>query len=126
VEIGMAVVSTRLNSSSCVSCTNAPGIMSPNHNTLILKSLNHVYYYLQKKYQEHNNDCTNCEENDTATQKSISTARKCIVKNYIQRRAKVSNNETTYTGQTTLYDEKMHVRNGQKTITEVPEIQKYV
>ena len=51
-------------------------------------------------------DCTNCEENDTATQKSINVARKVYCDDLYSTAGDVSKYETNYTGQTTLYERK--------------------
>src|SRR4249920_2706873 len=60
----------------------------------------------KKNIRQINDDCNNCEENDTATQKSISTARKVYCDDLYSTAGEVSKYETSYTGLTTLYERK--------------------
>jgi hypothetical protein len=60
----------------------------------------------KKNIRKQNDDCTNCEENDTATQKSINAERQKYCNELYTAAGDVSKCETTYTGQTTLYERK--------------------
>jgi len=60
----------------------------------------------KKNIRQHSNDCTNCEENDTATQKSINAERTKYCGELYTTAGEVSKWETSYTGQTTLYERK--------------------
>jgi hypothetical protein len=60
----------------------------------------------KKKIRQYNNECTNCEENDTATQKSINTERQKYCAELYTAAGDVSKYETGYAGQTTVYEQK--------------------
>ena len=60
----------------------------------------------KKGYRQQDDDCGNCEENDTATQKSISTERKKYCNELYATAGEVTTYETNYYGQTTLYERK--------------------
>jgi hypothetical protein len=60
----------------------------------------------KKKIRQYNADCTNCEENDTATQKSITTERQKYCAELYTAAGEVSKCETAYTGQTVVYEQK--------------------
>ena len=77
------------------------------HDSLLLKSFNMSIISSSKKgYRQQDDDCGNCEENDTATQKSISTERKKYCNELYATAGEVTTYETNYYGQTTLYERK--------------------
>lgn len=60
----------------------------------------------KKKIRQYNNECADCEENDTATQKSINTERQKYCAELYTSAGDVSKCETGYMGQTTVYEQK--------------------
>ncbi|HRQ49981.1 MAG TPA: hypothetical protein PLR74_05570 [Agriterribacter sp.] len=60
----------------------------------------------KKNYRQQHDDCGNCEENDTATQQSISTERKKYCNELYTAAGEISRYETGYYGQSNLYEQK--------------------
>ncbi len=60
----------------------------------------------KKGTRQQNDDCGNCEENDTATQKSISTERRKYCNELYTAAGEMSRYETNYYGQSNLYEQK--------------------